>query len=255
MAETKIVAFIGKGGTGKTILSSLAGKIAIEKRKKVLFIDADPAMGLATALGIEGYKTIGTAREEIIKSAKKEGSTNDEEINAVIDYVLLESLYESPQFCMFVMGHTNTIGCYCPLNSLLRSTIQSVADRFDLVIIDAEAGIEQINRQVVESVHYPILVTDNSLRGAKTTVLAYETIRNSPSMKPVQTGVIFNRVEKPHEDLKKHIEDHGLRYYGCIPADVNISSADAGGASALSIQGTSPAVEALRNILEMNSVL
>ncbi|MCE5212333.1 MAG: AAA family ATPase [Deltaproteobacteria bacterium] len=255
MVETKIIAYIGKGGTGKTILSALTGKIAIEKQKKVLFIDADPAMGLATALGVEGYKTIGTAREEIIKSAKKGISQKNDDIREITDYVLLESLYESAEFCMFVMGHTNTIGCYCPVNSLLRNTIKSVAGRFDLVIIDAEAGIEQINRQVVESVHYPILVTDNSLRGAKTTVLANETINSSPSMKPLKTGVIFNRVEKSNEDLQKYIEDKGIPCYGSIPADLNISMIDADGLSPLNIDKTTVAVEKLRTILEMNDIL
>jgi len=255
MAETKIIAYIGKGGTGKTILSALTGKIAIEKQKQVLFIDADPAMGLATALGVEGYKTIGVAREEIIKTAKKGLSQNKQDIHEISDYVLLESLYESAGFCMFVMGHTNTVGCFCPVNSLLRNTIKSVAGRFDLVIIDAEAGIEQINRQVVESVHYPILVTDNSLRGAKTTVLANETIKSSPSMSPLKTGVVFNRVEEPNADLRKYIEDRGIPCYGSIPADLNISRIDADGLSPLNLDKTTAAVEKLKNILEKNDIL
>lgn len=255
MDQTKIIAFIGKGGTGKTILSALTGKIGIEKKNKVLFIDADPAMGLATALGIEGYKTIGTAREEIIQSARINGSKNNDEINDIIDYVLLESLYESPEFCMFVMGRTNTIGCYCPVNNLLRNTIKSVSGRFDLVVIDAEAGIEQVNRQVVESVHYPIIVTDNSLRGAKTAVLVDETIRSSPSMKPVQSGVVFNRVPHANEDLKKYIVENNLNYYGSIPVDGTITDFDAAGKSLLHIDGSASSVGALRSILEKINII
>ncbi len=255
MEDTRIIAYIGKGGTGKTILSSLTGKIAIEKNMRVLFIDADPAMGLATALGVDGFKTIGKAREEIIRGAQRATSAKDEELNEIVDYVLLESLYESSEFCMFVMGHTDTLGCYCPVNHLLRWTIKSVADRFDLVIIDAEAGIEQISRQVIETVHYPLFVTDNSLRGAKTTVLAYETMNNNPAMRPMKTGVVFNRVEKPHEDLRKFIEDRRLPCFGSIPADENISRSDADGTSALNIRSDSPSLVALRGILEVQGLL
>lgn len=255
MADTKIIAFIGKGGTGKTILSSLAGKIAIERGKRVLFIDADPAMGLATALAVSGYKTIGKAREEIIQAAKEANKDSEENISEIIDYLLLEALYESPDFCMFVMGYTNTIGCYCPVNNLLRDTIKKVSGQFDVVIIDAEAGIEQINRQVTESVHYPILITDNSLRGVNTTILAAQTIIGSPYMKPVKTGVIFNRVECADENLKKTVEQNGLKYYGSIPVDVNITEADRIGSSAFNINNSSVAINALKKILEENEIL
>ena len=50
MKDPIIIAFLGKGGSGKSILSSLTGKIAKSRNKRVLYIDADPAMGLATAL-------------------------------------------------------------------------------------------------------------------------------------------------------------------------------------------------------------
>ena len=92
-----IIAFLGKGGSGKSILSSLTGKIARAKKRKILYIDADPAMGLATALAVDGYKTMGEAREEIIQQARAAGSDRDkEEIVDIVDYLLLEALYETP---------------------------------------------------------------------------------------------------------------------------------------------------------------
>ena len=63
-----------------------------------------------------------------------------------VDYLLLEALYEAPQYGLLVMGQTDSIGCFCPLNTLLRSTIKTIASQYDVVIIDAEAGFEQISR-------------------------------------------------------------------------------------------------------------
>ena len=51
----KIIAVAGKGGVGKTSISATIVKILVEKfpDKKILAIDADPAVGLSTALGVD----------------------------------------------------------------------------------------------------------------------------------------------------------------------------------------------------------
>jgi len=166
MGETKILAFIGKGGVGKTVLSAIAGKIFINKGKRVLFVDADPAMGLATAHNVENHKTIGMAREEIIKNTKTANSKEEKDgLPDMTDYLLMEALYEGPEFSMIIMGQTDSLGCFCPVNKLLRGTISSIASNYEIVIIDAEAGFEQVNRQVIEKVQYPIIISDNTVRG------------------------------------------------------------------------------------------
>lgn len=256
MSEPVIIAYLGKGGSGKSILSALTGKVACSMNKNVLLIDADPAMGLASALGIGTYKTIGKAREEIIRQAKI-GSSNEEKerLSDIIDYLMLEALYEGDDFSMLVMGQTDTIGCFCPVNNLLRDTIESIASQFDVIIIDAEAGIEQISRQVVESVHFPIILSDNSMRGVKTGIMAHETIVNSPRMNPKKTGCIFNRVEAVNDALKQEIIKSGLNFYGNIPPDRLITQRDADGLSAMEMPGDSIALRQLKEILHEQGIL
>ncbi|MBN2724014.1 MAG: AAA family ATPase [Deltaproteobacteria bacterium] len=251
----KTIAFLGKGGSGKSILSSLTAKLFLNQGKKLLLIDADPAMGLATALNVENFKTIGKAREEIIRQAKISRKDESARLSEIIDYLLLEALYETAQYSLLVMGHTDTVGCYCPINSLLRETIDSISSNYDVVIIDAEAGIEQINREVTQSVDYPILLTDNSMRGAKTTVLAKETIDSSPGMEPLKTGVIFNRVESFEPGLENIIKEKGLSIYGVIPPDKNITSLDSRGENAFLIPEDSISLTALKNILEKEGII
>ena len=69
--DNKIIALCGKGGVGKTSLSATIIKILCEKfpDKKILAIDGDPSVGLATALGVKESGTINDIREEFIKLA------------------------------------------------------------------------------------------------------------------------------------------------------------------------------------------
>jgi CO dehydrogenase maturation factor len=250
MNKTIIIAFLGKGGVGKTVLSALAGKILSARGKRVLFVDADPAMGLTSALEVDAIKTIGTAREEIIRRAKISNSSQEkQQLSEIVDYLLLEALYEGPDFGMVAMGRTDTLGCYCPINNLLRSTIQEIASQYEIVIIDAEAGIEQVNRQVVESVHYPVIVTDNSKRGVKTAVMISRLLKKVPKMAPIKVGAIFNRVEEADGDLVKMILEEGMDYYGSLKPDPAISELDRRGISIANID------DASNSSVEMQAIL
>ena len=246
-----IMAFTGKGGVGKTILSALTGKIFASRGKRVLFVDADPARGLEGSLGVFNSRTIGQAREEIIHKARRENVPEEKsDLYNIIDYLILEALYEGPDFSLLVMGRTDNIGCYCPLNELLRGTIAAISFQYDVIIIDAEAGLEQVNRKVVETVHYPVIVCDNSMRSVSTAVMIDEIIRDIPKMNPVKTGVIFNRVEETDNNLVKQITDRHMSCYGSIKPDRVISEFDLAGRSLMDIPDDTPALQQLAALLE-----
>ena len=58
--ETRIIALAGKGGVGKTSLSAAFVRLLAERRPgaRILAVDADPAVGLSTALGVEVRETL-----------------------------------------------------------------------------------------------------------------------------------------------------------------------------------------------------
>ncbi|MBP1707455.1 MAG: Cobyrinic acid ac-diamide synthase, partial [Chloroflexi bacterium] len=120
----KVIAITGKGGVGKTALTAMMTKKLAESRKrlKILVIDGDPAMGLSAALGVKARRTIGEAREKIINSARERNAG----IAVELDYLILETLTEEEGFSMLVMGRTETLGCFCPVNDLLRSAIEKL---------------------------------------------------------------------------------------------------------------------------------
>ena len=62
--EKRLVATCGKGGTGKTVSVALMARALSEASGtgKLLLIDADPAMGLLSALGVKVTRTMGEVR-------------------------------------------------------------------------------------------------------------------------------------------------------------------------------------------------
>ena len=68
----KILAVAGKGGVGKTSLSAAFVRLLTETHPdaRILAIDADPAVGLSTALGVEVRQTLDDIRKQIVSSVE-----------------------------------------------------------------------------------------------------------------------------------------------------------------------------------------
>ena len=70
----KTIAVAGKGGTGKTTITTLLIKYLVENRSgAVLAIDADPSTNLNLTLGVPLYETVGDIREETLREVQSGG--------------------------------------------------------------------------------------------------------------------------------------------------------------------------------------
>ena len=71
----KIIAVAGKGGVGKTSISAAFVRLLTEAYpdKRILAIDADPAVGLSTALGVEVKETLDDIRKSIVSRHRPAG--------------------------------------------------------------------------------------------------------------------------------------------------------------------------------------
>lgn len=74
---------------------------------------------------------------------------------------------EADGFSFIAVGRPEAAGCYCKVNLYLKEVISILADNFDYVVIDGEAGVEQINRRVMEKVTHLLLITDSSRKGTQ----------------------------------------------------------------------------------------
>ncbi|MBQ0064870.1 MAG: AAA family ATPase [Firmicutes bacterium] len=194
MNKSIIIAMTGKGGVGKTSLSAAIVKELVKAHpdKKILAIDADPAVGLATALGVEVKTTVDDIRVEFIKQAEQEGTKQAIEYLGEAKYRIFEALSENEHFSFLAIGRPEAAGCYCKVNAYLKQIISILAENFDYVVIDGEAGIEQVNRRVMEKVTHLVLVSDASKKGIQV-IQSIDEVAKRLTMYE-KAGVILNRL-------------------------------------------------------------
>ena len=247
---TKIIAVCGKGGVGKTSISALIIRLLLEqKNARILAIDADPAIGFSTALGVLVGKTVDDVRNELIEATK--GGLKEDKLSILsrLDYKVFEAMEEKDGFAFLAIGRPETDGCYCKVNSYLKEIIEGLAAQFDYVVIDGEAGIEQVNRRVMEKVTHLLLVSDASLKG--TNVIKTISKVAGKVVKYDRAGVILNRLK--NEDELNRVDLDGLELLGFLAEDDMIRNFDIEGKPLVRLpDGRS--VEALRKMLEVFDV-
>ncbi|MTK63377.1 MAG: AAA family ATPase [Methanobacterium sp.] len=244
-----IIAVSGKGGTGKTLLSSLLIKELSEKGKDVLAIDADPDSNLPEALGVEVIKTVGDVREEL-KIDTAQGNI-PKEMNKwdILDYKIMEAVIETPKFDLLVMGRPEGSGCYCAVNNILRKIIETLSKNYDYIIIDTEAGLEHLSRRTTQNVDTMLVVTDKSKRGMITAQRIGE-LANELDINFKNIFLVVNRITPKNEDLiLKKAKDTGIEIIGTIYEDVQVAEYDVEGIPLISLSNDSESVQTVSNIV------
>ncbi|MHA1264033.1 MAG: AAA family ATPase [Candidatus Helarchaeota archaeon] len=241
------IAVMGKGGTGKTAVIALMTKILRDRKEKLLIVDADPAMGLTNVLGVKSHRTLEDLRHEIIKVGGRGIEEEKEALILSLDYKIMELLIEEAGFSLLVMGQPTTLGCFCPANTLLRTALTPLTQEFDIILIDCEAGLEQINRKVVEDINVLLIITDPSFRGIQTANSIYKMAKKFT--KATHIGLIINKITDPLiiETLCPHTP---LPLLGTIPLDPLITEFDLIGRSLLELPPDSSSLKKLTSILQ-----
>ena len=197
MRETTIIAAAGKGGVGKTSICAAIVRLLCQHRPdaRILAIDADPAVGLAAGLGVEADSTLDDIRKRIVASVEQGEPKEAIELLGEARFQIFDTMVEKEGFSFLAIGRPESAGCYCKVNAYLKEVISLLAQDFDYVVIDGEAGIEQINRRVMEQVTHLILVTDPSRKGVQVVKTIQKVAQELVMYK--QCGAIVNRVNDP----------------------------------------------------------
>jgi len=251
--KATVIALSGKGGVGKTSVSAAIVKLLVQAYpdKKILAIDADPAVGLSTALGIEVKTTIDDIRKEIVETVEDGQTKAAIELLGDARYKIFDALVETDGFAFIAVGRPESAGCYCKINSYLKEVISILSEDFDYVVIDGEAGIEQINRRVMEKVSHLLLITDASKKGTQV-ISTIKSVADELVMYK-KIGAIVNRI--PDESVIEHINTNGIPVLSYIPTDSNLAIYDIEGKNITKLPDDSNIVEGAKKALVEMEIL
>lgn len=245
--KTKVIAFAGKGGVGKTSLAAITVRILTETfpEARILAIDADPAIGLSTALGVDVTHTVDDVRKEFIDAFEDGRKRAAIEILNEAHYEITDAIVETEKFAFLAIGRPEGAGCYCKVNSFLKDIIGALAESFDYVVIDGEAGIEQVNRRVMEKVTHLLLVSDASRKGINV-IQTIDQVARGLGMYD-KAGAIINGVKSP--EIMEMVDAGSIELLGFVPEDDELAMFDIKGKSLMELPPDSEAVEPLKKAL------
>ena len=249
------IAVAGKGGSGKTSVSSLIIRcLKRDGKGPILAVDADPNANLGESLGLSLKQTIGS----II------ASFNDEKINipqgmtkeAYLEYRLNETIVESGGLDLVTMGRGEGPECYCYPNLILRKFVDTLSQNYAYVVMDNEAGMEHLSRRTTQNIDELILISDHSVKGVRT-IARIRDLANEINLGVKRHSVIINFVPA---ELNPIITDElnrlGIEPAATIPLDEEVYQYDLNQKPLLDLPDTSKAVKAvgdfMANILNGN---
>ena len=187
-------------------------------------------------------------RKRIVKVAIQGEEDEKQKVAENIDSIVSQSIIKNEQFSLLVMGQPDSKGCFCASNVLLRDVISNIITQdYDMILIDAEAGLEQIHRQVIGDVDFIIVVSDYSLRSVETANSIANSADKFIDFKKI--GLVINKkMGKFDANFLAKIEESGFSIIGEVPFDEALMKAEQSGESLDTLDKNSVAVKAIREI-------
>jgi CO dehydrogenase maturation factor len=242
------IAVAGKGGSGKTSITSLI----IRYLKKngtgsILAVDADPNANLGDSLGLSTKQTIGSViglfHEEKINIPA--GMTKE----AYLEYKFNQAIVESEGLDLIVMGRGEGPDCYCYPNLILREFTDTLSDNYTYIVMDNEAGMEHLSRRTTQNVDELFIISDHSVKGART-VARIRDLVSELKLTVKRQSVIINFVPtKLDSIIAEELDRLGIEPITIIPLDEEVYEYDLKLKPLLDLPDTSKAVRAINELM------
>ena len=245
------LAITGKGGVGKTTLSSTLARLYAAEGRTVLAADVDPDANLGLALGltqeeVDALTPISRMRDLVEERTGANAANKFFKLNPYVADIPDTFARDINGVKLLVMGTVDLggSGCVCPEHVMLKSILSAMTYRKDdVVIMDMEAGLEHLGRGTAANMDQFIVVIEPGSRSVQT----YRNVKRlAADLGVKRVRVVANKIrdEQDEEFIKNSIPAEDL--LGFIHYNLEIMDADRNGQSPYDYSPT--AIEEIRKI-------
>jgi CO dehydrogenase maturation factor len=236
----------GKGGVGKTTFSGTVASILALSGKKVLAVDSDPSMNLHSCLDLENPTPISELKELITERTVMEGGVF--RLNPKVEDIPSSYATKKGNLSLITMGTVEKggEGCICPETAFLKALLRHlVLKKDEILILDTEAGVEHLGRNIAEKFDLMIVVCEPSKKAVDTANRVHKLSKEIGIKRVVGVG---NKVQsKVQEEFIKKALD--FEVIGSIPYDEKVIEADMERKPVFSYSD-SPALQSIKELTE-----
>lgn len=216
---------VGKGGTGKTTLSTLIGLAYVSRGKRVLAVDTDSNPNLALSMGLD--ETVADSAPLVPRSlVMGQGRGGMTTAQLLADYGLATPAGITLLHAMRV--DQAGAGCTCASHASVRSILAAaIEEEADLALVDMEAGLEHLSRSGGTLAHADVLLMVMEPT-RKSIMTAGRTMALAEELGIPRIAGVGNKARLP-EDLDFFASvcgEYRVPLAGVVPHDAAIVAAD-----------------------------
>ena len=228
----------GKGGCGKSTVTTLLAKELARMGKTVLVVDSDESnFGLHRQLGVElprDFTEYFGGKDKAFKTMMTSGILDSMKLSAFAKKFFSEAFtladipeeYLARKDGVMLMSsgkiHKANEGCACTMNSILEQFVKHLTmGKDEIALLDMEAGVEHFGRGVDNEVDCILMIVEPS----------FESLRLTKKIKELGESIekevyfVLNKVDVDNIGIMQELIAAPDRVLTEIPADPEISNA------------------------------
>ena len=234
------ISVCGKGGSGKSSITTLLANLARDRGYPVLVVDSDESnSGLYRMLGFDSPPTPlmdlvgGKKRVQRQLKSPSPAAESEQPLNVLarheisIGDIPYPHILRRDGISLVCIGKIlqSLEGCACPMGVLSREFLKKLRLKdSEMTIVDMEAGVEHFGRGVDTSIDTVLTVVEPSLES----ITLAERVNSLAAGSGVgNSSAVLNKVPSPEMEskLREDLGQRGITVIGAIPYDPELFEA------------------------------